>query len=187
MPARRPSGYTLLELLIACSVLAIVSAVTLPKFDTGRWKADAAQRTLRGALQQAQRLAIQNQFDVVVGFDTTNGRIRIAEDSTNDRRIQASERRRWVSLEPGARFATPPAAAPETVGDRAVAGTTIDEVDGLPSITFYRNGAASSDAGVYLRTTHRGRDDLRAVTVVQSTGRTAAWRWRGTAWEDARP
>ena len=66
---------------------------------------------MRGALQQAQRLAIQNQFDVVVGFDLANARIRIAEDSTNDRRIGANERRRWVPLEPEVTFAPPPAAA----------------------------------------------------------------------------
>jgi hypothetical protein len=51
----------------------------------------------------------------------------------------------------------------------------------MPSITFRRNGAASSDVEVYLALGDVGNGS-RSVNVAQATGRPAWYRWSGSAW-----
>lgn len=197
-PSRPPSpppgdgrrGVTLVELLIVLSLVAIAAGLVLPRYDVTPLRADAGVRLLHGALQQAQRMAVQHQHDMIVSIDVAGRRIRLAEDSTNDRIADAGERQRWLPLDQGVAFVVPPAPAPGSGAGGAVSGTRVLTVDGMPSIVFHRNGAASSDLAVYLAAERRGRPgpgELRAVTVLRSTGRTERFRWLGGAWVEGAP
>lgn len=180
--APRRAGVTLVELLVALVLLGILAGAALPRLDPAAHRADAGMRQVRGALQQAQRIAVQHQYDVVVSFDVRAGSIRVAEDSTNDRVI-AGERVRWLPLDPGVRFVRPASPVPGGVGGAEVAGPGVRSVDGLPSVVFRRSGAASGDLEVYLAAARRGAgDDVRAVTVVHGTGRTAWFRLTDRGW-----
>lgn len=175
---------TLPELMMVCTIVGVVAAIALPRIDTVRPQADAAAALVRATLQQAQRAAIQRQYDVVVSVDVPNRRLRIFPDSTNDGVIASQDPVRWVPLDPGAAFAVPPRAVPGGLGTAALAGAGVRTVAGLPSVTFHRGGSASTDATIYVAVTGRGgRTERRAVTVVRGTGATTAWREAAGAWQ----
>jgi prepilin-type N-terminal cleavage/methylation domain-containing protein len=178
---RTRSGFSLPELLVCCTILGILAAAAAPRLDLVGPRADAGMRLVRSTLQQAQRLAVQHQYDVIVSVDVPNQRLRVAEDSTNDRTIDAGERVRWVPLDEGVRFLAPPAPIPNGVGGAPVAGT-LRTVDGMPSVVFHRSGAASGEAEFYLEGRRGSRAQLRAVRVTHTTGRTDWFRLNGTTW-----
>lgn len=172
---------TLIEMLIAISVASIVLAAALPRINLGRYKVDAAMRILQGTLQQAHRNAIQRQHDVIVSFDTAAAQMRVLHDANNNRGPDEGEQIVRIPLQEGNRFAAPPVGVRGTP-TAAVAGSNLSEVSGLPSVTFRRDGATSSELEVYVRAPGAGSQDYRALTVVQSTGRVQSFRYSGASW-----
>jgi hypothetical protein len=142
---------------------------------------DAAARTTHAAVQQAQRLALTRQFDVIVSFDRATRRVRIAEDANNDGAIAPDERVRWRALEDSARFEDPPQAV-NGGGAVAIDGDNLRPVDGMASITFRRSGSASSELEVYLGSKRGDSDDYRAVQVSRATGRVEWFKYVGGQW-----
>jgi hypothetical protein len=161
--------------------MAIVTAFAVPRINTVRFQMDQNARTVRAALQLAQRLAVTRQYDIVVSFDVAGGRVRIAQDANNDMTLQASERVTWKSLEYGARFLTPPVGLNGAVG-AAIVGTNVRTVGGYPSVVLRRDGAASSDLEVYLTSATNQPGDFRAVTIAQPTGRPDWSRYLNGKW-----
>lgn len=187
-PRTPPPGLTLVEIATVIVIVGILTAVALPRLPLASARADAAVRIVRGELQAAQRLAITRQSDVVVGIDASANRLRVHEDGDNDGTVDAGERVRVRPLEEGARLLAPPVA-----GIRGGAltqpqgGTNLRDRDGLPSITFRRDGSASSDLELYVAALTAREDGWRGVVVTPSTGRVEAWRLAGTEWRRMRP
>lgn len=166
-----------MELLVVVSVIGIIAGIALPRVNFAQYRANAAGGLVRGTLQQAQRLAIVRQFDVVVALDPAAGRLRVLGDANNDGAVGTGERVSTRMLEEGARFAVPPAGLSGTPAP-AVAGGNLRPLDGLESITFHRNGSASSDLEVYVAMpAGRGPVEARAVRVLQATGRAELFRY----------
>jgi prepilin-type N-terminal cleavage/methylation domain-containing protein len=176
-------GYTIVELLMVVVIIGIVTASALPRLNTSGMRVDAAARDVRGTIQVAQRTAVMRQYDVIVSIDAPNNALRVVEDRNNNASIDNGERVRWVHLEPGNVFDTPPAGVNAAGG--ALSSMRLSQprtIGGLPSIIFRRHGAASSDAEIFIQGSG-GRDtDFRAVTVVQATGR-AEWYRRNGSWK----
>jgi type II secretory pathway pseudopilin PulG len=175
-------GFSLLEMVIILMLAGIIGALTLPKIDVGRYKADAVVTTVRSALQQAQRASLVAQHDVIVSFDLTNGRVRLAWDANNNHLIDLGERVTSTPINAGNRFAAPTMGVRGAVTDPIV-GSNVKELDGMPTVTFHRDGSLSSDLEVYISTT-AAPIRWRAITVVQATGRTDWYRksTTGNAW-----
>lgn len=175
-------GVTLLELLVVCALIGIVTAMALPRLDYQRWRQDAAIRVVQGTLRQAQRTAIQRQHDVIVSFDVGGGRVRYIEDQDGDMAMDAGELLRWRPLEEGTRFVTPPAGLFGSVSSPLV-GSNVPTVDGMPSLVFHRSGSASGALEIYLGS-GTGRDgDTRALSVTHSTGRVDWFRYVDSTWK----
>jgi Tfp pilus assembly protein FimT len=172
----------MVEAVIAMAIIAIVAGLAIPRYDVLPSRADAAMRMVRGSLALAQRMAIQHQHDMVVSFDATRQRVRIAEDSTDDGHVGAGERSRWESFEQGTRLVTPPGPVPGSAAGLGIAGPGVRTIDGLPSVVFRRNGASSGDVVIYVGAVRGTRTEHRAVTVIHTTGRTEGWRRSGTTW-----
>jgi hypothetical protein len=49
-------------------------------------------------------------------------------------------------------------------------------------VTFRRDGSVSSDVTIYISSIAGATNEFRAVTVTQSTGRVAWYRYTGSAW-----
>jgi prepilin-type N-terminal cleavage/methylation domain-containing protein len=76
---REGAGFTLLELILALIVLAILVALAAPPFARSerRWAAYTAARTLAADVARARQRAIQDRRTVRVVLDTLNGRYEV--------------------------------------------------------------------------------------------------------------
>jgi prepilin-type N-terminal cleavage/methylation domain-containing protein len=179
-------GVTLIELMIVVSLISLVSALALPHINFAQFKTDDSARAVRTALQNAQRLAITRQYDMIVSFDTVKQQIRIVQDLNNNYAIDAGETVSYVPLDPGVRFAWPTSGGIAGPVAASVNGTNIQTISGMPSVVFLRSGSASSYLEVYLTAnSNNGVPCWRSVQVTQSTGRTVWYRYLGSLWNKA--
>jgi len=182
MPRRHRAGYTLLEVMIVLTVMAILSAMAVPRLSLGQFYVNAGMRTVQAALQQAQRLAVMRQTDVMVSFDTAGQRVRVVLDGNDNHVVDAGESVRWHALEDGTHFAVPPSGVVCTAS-APVCGSAIASRDGYPTIYFHRDGAVSSDAEIYIRSYTPSVNDFRALLVTQATGRVDLYSYASGAWK----
>ncbi|MDE3126736.1 MAG: prepilin-type N-terminal cleavage/methylation domain-containing protein [Gemmatimonadota bacterium] len=169
--ARRPIGFTLIEIMIVLVMVGAMLALALPRIDLTRYRTDAAVQGVRSVLMQAQRTALVRQYDVVISIDTTHNALLWAEDVNNDGTIQSTEHKRSYPLNDGVVFMIPPVGLDSAVSS-AVVGNHLGTMGGLPTITFHRDGAATSDLQLYLAGPANPTRTYRAVRLTQGTGRT---------------
>lgn len=179
-------GVTLIEMMIVVVLLSLVSAIALPRLNFAQFKSDDSVRAVRTTLQNAQRLAITRQYDVIVSFDTVKQQIRVVEDLNNNYQVDANERVSYVTLDKGVKFANPPQGGVAGPTGASVVGTNVMSISSMPSVVFLRSGSASSYIEVYLTASgNNGETEWRGVQVTQSTGRTVWYRWLTTLWNKA--
>ena len=179
-PAPR-RGFTLIEIAIVLMMIGIVAAIALPKLDLGRYRADSAAQTARGALQAAQRGALTRQYDVMVSVDPATNRIRTVYDANADGAVSSGERVTWQSLPDGAFFAPPVVGGLSGPTSKAFSGPGVRTVDGMPTLTYHRDGSSSGDAELYVATRVGAKRAWRALQVTQATGRVDWFRY-GKSW-----
>ena len=172
------TGFTLLELIIVLVIMGVIAGMAIPRLRPSGYRADAAAQQIRSVVQTAQRTSLTRQYDVIVSVDTAKFGLRIAEDVNNDGIIEPGEWKFWRTEGDFNRFAAPPLGVNGVV-NTSVVGSTLKTVDGYPSITFHRDGSASSDAEIYVSSSYKGRTDWRAITISRSTSRTELYRLSG--------
>lgn len=160
--------------------MGIVGSIGLRAISASGYRADGVARVLSTAMQQAQRVAILRQYDVVVSFDSSRGRIRVFEDTNNDRALGPGELVSWRSLDAATTFVAPGAGVDGAMVPTFAVSTTT--VDGYPSVTFHRDGTASQAATIYLGDHGSRATTLRAIAVTRSTGRVRWFKGDGTRW-----
>jgi hypothetical protein len=161
--------------------MSILAAVALPRINLHQFRVDAGVRVVQSALQQSARFAVQRQHDVYVSFDIPGKRLLIVDDKNNDGAAAGNEKVQWRPLEDGVRFAVPPS----SIGGNplaAVAGSNLKTINGLPSITFRRDGAASTDLQIYITSTRPDAGDFKALSVTRSTGHVDYYRYTAGNW-----
>jgi Tfp pilus assembly protein FimT len=188
-PSRDPRlGLTIIELLMVIALMGLVLGIALPRVNIEGAKVNATIRSLTAALAVAQRLAVTEQHNVIVAFDSASGRLRVHSDNNNDGVIDSDERVRSTPLGEGVIFGR--GAVPAlTYTTGATAGTTFSFTrtsTGYPAITFRRDGSASENGGFYL-TTIRGAASgntswSRAAEVIRSSGRMLWYSYASGAW-----
>ena len=179
----RRHGFSLIELLIVMSLLAILATMAIPKSRTSQYRADAAAVLTRSLLQTSHRNAITRQSNVIVSIDTVNQRLRFVEDFNNNDTLNITDRVTFRRLEEGARFARPPmgrVGGGSATG--AVEGSALRMVSSLPGVIFRRDGSASTDLELYVTMRAAVATEYRALVVAPTTGRVDLYRWTGTAW-----
>jgi hypothetical protein len=165
-----------------CAIVGIFATLAYPRVNFTQFQVDSGARTVRVALQNAERLAVTRQYDVVVSFDTVNKRLRILEDGNNNDAVDNGERITYAALEDGVHFKIPPAGLSGPVS-APVMGSNLKSIDNMPTIVFRRDGAASTDLEVYLVSSKEKLTDWRAIQVVQATGRTDWFRYLNNLWK----
>jgi prepilin-type N-terminal cleavage/methylation domain-containing protein len=176
----RRSGWTLIEIAIVLLILAVVATLAIPRLDVQKYRTDAAVQGLRAVFQQAQRTALVRQYDVIITIDTAHNTVHWYEDANSDGIIQSTEHGRAFPLNDGVKFAVPPVGLDSTV-HAAVVGDQLGSVNSLPSVTFHRDGAATSTLELYIAGPADPSVTYRAIRLVQSTGRTDYYRYNTAA------
>ena len=105
----------------------------------------------------------------------------VFEDANNDGSAGGGERIAWRPLEDNVRFERPPAGLNGPVSS-ALAGSGLRQVNGMPSLTFRRNGSTSGDIEIYLSAQGKSGKEWRAVTVAQATGRSEWFKRVNNIW-----
>lgn len=182
MTTSRRRAFTLIEIAMVIVLIGIVAGFAVSRVNITGYRIDANIRLLQNALIGAQQTAITRNVYVLVMFDASSHRVRILQDADNDGTVSASETVTYRALD-NARFLTP-----ATTLDGALpiylSGPGVIET-GNPlqrAVRFAPNGALSGDAVLYIGSTSDRPDDMRALTIVGATGRTAFWSHGGGAW-----
>jgi prepilin-type N-terminal cleavage/methylation domain-containing protein len=180
--SKRPlkAGFTLVEIMIVLVLAGTLMALGMPRLDFERYRVDAAVQNLRTVLTQAQRTALIRQYDVVISIDTVRGALKWAEDANNDGAIQATEHVRSYPMADAIVFFTPPVGV-DGISAPAVAGSSMGTLNSLPTVTFHRDGAATSDMTLYIASPAHPTRTYRALRLTQSTGRTDWYRFNAAA------
>jgi prepilin-type N-terminal cleavage/methylation domain-containing protein len=178
-------GFTLAEIMVVVVITGLMITLAIPRVDMTKYKADAIATIVRTTLQTAQRQAITRQHDMVVSFDTTGQRIRTFWDQNDDGSIAVgtnSERVTWRGLDVGILFTDPAVKGVSgTSIHNPVSGASIATLTGYPTVTFHRDGSASSDAEIYIKVAAHGPPWYRAITITQATGRIEWYRLNASA------
>ncbi len=180
-------GFSLVELLVVVALIGILVGFSLPRFPLAAIRADSGVRTLRSALQLAQRSAVTRQSDVVIGVDAAGSRLFMHEDANRNGSVDAGERVRAFPLEESARLSAPPVHGVFGSVSASVVGSNLRSRDDLQTVTFRRDGTASSDLELYVTASGGQAQGWRAVVLAPSTGRVESWRLVGSSWSRMRP
>ncbi|HEX8723903.1 MAG TPA: type II secretion system protein [Gemmatimonadaceae bacterium] len=165
------SGFTLFEIVIVLIMMGVITALAIPRLDIQRYRTDAAIQGVRSVLMQAQRTALVRQYDVVISIDTAHNTLEWSEDANNDGTIQTTEHRRAYPLNDGVKFAVPPTGLDGSVST-SIVGAHLGTLNGLPTVTFHRDGASTTDLQVYVAGPAQPDITYRAVRLTLGTGRT---------------
>jgi Tfp pilus assembly protein FimT len=171
----RPA-FTLAETMIVVVIAGLMISLAIPRIDTTRYKADAVAQIIRTTLQNASRTAVTRQHDMIVSFDTVGERIRQHWDANNDGVVNTAgpnpERVTYRGLDNGILFTDPSVnGVSGSAIHSPITGSAVVVVNGMPTITFHRDGSVSSDAEIYVSIAARGPKMYRALVLTQATGR----------------
>ena len=177
----RRAAVTLVEIMIVLTIIGIGSAVALWKLDIASYQTMGDMQAIGSALIAAQRQAVAHQCNVIVTFDTTARVVHLIVDANNNGTQDPGEHEMAYALGDRVRFsmgATP-------AGDIGAGAVTFNNTtNGLPSVTFFRNGAASQAGGVYITSMREAitNDPLYAgqthmIEVARATGRADWWHY----------
>lgn len=182
---RRSGGFTLVEMLTVMTLMIILLGIALPAIDVSRFRLNSEVQNVALMINTAQRLAVLRQYDIVLTFDEDESRIRLHHDENNDGLVNGGEETRFIPLGEGVVFGRGGAdALPQ--GDAVISFTR--EQEGLPALTFRRNGSASEAGVIYLTSIPAARgEDLsehtRAITIERATGQVTCLTYRTSEWE----
>ncbi len=173
-------GFTMIELLMVLAVLAIVTAVALPKLNLRGYRVSGGARAVASLLARAQRRAVTIQADVNVLFDTAHNSLVIHEDQNNNNVEDPGEVVRSYPLGDNVVFGQ--SGAPQRLYAGPVSFTR--RMGGLPEVIFRRDGSASENGGFYLTSAGTARPtDARSIELERATGRVAWFQFDGSSWQ----
>ena len=182
------NGFTLIEILIVITMIAIILAIAVPRLNVARIRSKSAVISMGTTMLALQREAISKQHNILVVIDQTKPLLQIVYDSSDNVTLDNGERERPIPLGQGIVFGKPAGVTARSFGGNAVNFTTTEGSSGLPTIVLYRNGSAKEYGGLYVSTAqamagapnHQG--ETWAMEIVRATGRPEWYRWNGTTW-----
>lgn len=179
-------GITVVELIAVMSLIGIMVTIAAPMLDKATFQLNAAAASVGSTFTAQQRNAVMRQHNIVLAFDTVANHMRVHYDLDNDNALDADESFSVVELEEGVVFGR--GASPARAMSSASISLTGTQ-DGMPALTFRRNGSSSEEAIVYL-TSQRSRttggttyaEDGRALEIERATARVRCYSHASASW-----
>lgn len=182
----RQAGFTIIELVIVLAMIAVVSAIALPRIDADRFHVDGAAEDASLAVMVAQREAVARQHQVLLILDTGNQTIRTVWDANSNGVQDATEHVRDLAL--GERIRIGRSTGVPALGTRAASVSVMRTCGAKPCLIMQRNGSTDREAWFYL-TSRRAMEgatgrlsDARMVEIARASGRAQVWKYTGAAW-----
>lgn len=179
-------GITIVELVLVITLIGVIVSIAPPMVRAERFQMDGGVLSVASTISAQQRNAVLRQHDVVLAFDTVAGHVRVHYDLDNDNVIDAGENTQIVELDESVGFGRGSTPA------RPLSGSSLSLTqtqDGLPALTFRRNGSASEETIIYLTSARwlanggsAYEDDGRAVEVERATGRVRCYSHQNGDW-----
>jgi prepilin-type N-terminal cleavage/methylation domain-containing protein len=181
-------GFSLIELMMVIVLMGLVLGIALPRVNIEGARVNATIRSLTAAVSVAQRLAVTEQHNVIVAFDSASGRIRVHSDDNNNGVMDATERVTSTPLGEGVVFGR--GAVPAlTFTTGSTGGQTFNFTrtsTGYPAVIFRRDGSASENGGFYLTTVKGSASGnprwSRAAEIIRSSGRVLWYSYASGTW-----
>jgi prepilin-type N-terminal cleavage/methylation domain-containing protein len=178
------TGFSLVELVMVLLLMGLMATIVIPLIRPEKFRLDSAVVEVGSTLSAQQRNAILRQHNVVLAMDTAERRVRVHYDADNSGSIDAGEQWQVVELGDGVAFGRGGAPARPRSG---LAISLTAQQDGMPALTFRRNGSASEEAVLYL-TSERAAGtvsfaaEARAIEIERATGRVSCFSYATGAW-----
>lgn len=182
---RTRRGFTLVEILIVITLIAVVAGWAVSRFTNMNYRMDANVRMLQNTIIAAQQTAIGRGVPVQLMFDASGDsamRVRILIDADDDGQVSMNETVTYRALD-GARFM-----APATTIDGAAPayatgpGLVASRPALLQALRIAPNGTLGGDVVLYIGTVATRAYDLRALAISGATARTAFWSNANGSW-----
>jgi prepilin-type N-terminal cleavage/methylation domain-containing protein len=173
----REAGLTLIEVLVACSLMGIVTAVAATNFNAMMpgFRARGAALVVAGDFNQARMSAVkegrQYQYQPISG----GYRIRKLDDAGVWQTVKQVDIEGPDSAYPHVSFAhTGITSDPYAVAIASSAPTT--------AIVFQSDGTVQNAAGVFLESAS-GDEYVQAAVTLSGAGRVRVWKYNGSGWQ----
>lgn len=175
-------AFTVIEMVIAVGVAAILVAMVLPNIDFNRYRMDGASRSVQLRFIAAQSKAVEGGVNYIVTFFWNQGQFRVVNDINGNGLWDGGlEVPNWFTLPENVQFVIPPSTIDGAAPDYATGPGLHAIGEGgnfYPTVTFYPNGSSSGDVVVYLGTASTRTTDYRAIQVTGSTSKVIYWRMK---------
>lgn len=182
-PTRSNPGFTLVELVVVMVLIGLMAGIAIPLIRPEKFTMDGAVVAIATTLMAQQRSAVLRQHDVVVAVDSVERRIRVHYDRNNDMEMDTDEQ--WFVTELDEGVAVGRGGAPARPMSPLPVSMTQDQ-EGLPALTFHRNGSASEEAILYLTSVRAGPStfakEARAIEIERATGRVTCYSYASGTW-----
>ena len=177
-------GYSIIELITVMVMIAVMTSIAAPRINLGRFRLNSALNEVASAVAASKSRAILKQHDVILVFDPAESEFRVLLDENNNARADAGEAFRTVQLGEGARFGLGGAPA---LSSGSAPITFTRRFEGLPRLSFHRNGSASEEGVIYLTSARAegggSPEDARAITVDRGTGQVRCMSYSSLEWK----
>jgi prepilin-type N-terminal cleavage/methylation domain-containing protein len=188
---KRRRGYTLIEMMIVVTLIAIVTATAMPHIDYQAYRQDAAARTVKSAMQGAQAYAVSSQHNVFVDVDQPHAVLYVVYDYNDNLSWDQANGEHLIAvpLQDGVIIAQPPAALPGMGTPTAGVGMTTPAIVAVAGkttstngYTYRGDGAVSTDVQIYMNSKRGLARDWRAISIIPSTGRVDWYKYVNGVW-----
>ena len=164
-------GFTLLELLIVISFVAIIMAIGIPNFS--KWKEkyeiNGQAKKVYFDMMLARSTSVKNNNNVSVTFDVSKNLYKVHDDTNSDSVEDHGESIKSVNLENNVEFGYVPGL--RDIDGNMVTSPVFMEIGN--TVTFNRRGQASKGGSIFL--IHKNdigvsNDRLRSINILRATG-----------------
>ena len=171
-------GFTLVEIITVVAIMGVVLAMAVPNFS--KWK-EKYQINGQGQkvyfdLMLARTVAVKNNNDVRVTFNTISQTYKIHDDTNGDGVENTGESLKSVSLEENVQFAF-------NTGTSDIDGNTVTAAvsfSGSQTVIFDSRGQASASGSVFMLHANdigTTSDRARSISVLKATGAVDYWSY----------